>query len=108
VDESQVHVTSSAANHSARLDGGELWQCVPDLRRMFNQFLTLIPSSCERLIGYALDAAAMISDCSYTCCCNVSVWSIKELLSVKAGLVALSSFDASQVDFMISLQTLCT
>jgi len=31
---------------------------------------------------------------------------IKELLSVKAGLVALSSFDASQVDFMI--QTLCT
>ena len=30
----------------------------------------------------------------------------KELLSVKAGLVALSSFDASQVDFMI--QTLCT
>ena len=31
---------------------------------------------------------------------------IKELLSVKAGLVALLSFDASQVDFMI--QTLCT
>jgi len=31
---------------------------------------------------------------------------IKELLSLKAGLVALSSFDASQVDFMI--QTLCT
>jgi len=26
---------------------------------------------------------------------------IKELLSVKAGLVTLSSFDASQVDFMI-------
>jgi len=51
--------------------------------------------------------------------CIVSVWAeshsqsdadkiriIKELLSVKAGLVALSSIDASQVDFMI--QTLCT
>ena len=34
------------------------------------------------------------------------VRTIMELLSVKAGLVALSSFDASQVDFMI--QTLCT
>jgi len=31
---------------------------------------------------------------------------IKGALSVKAGLVALPSFDASQVDFMI--QTLCT
>ena len=32
------------------------------------------------------------------------VRTIMELLSVKAGLVALSSFDASQVDFMIRFQ----